>query len=75
MHTRYRLDVSHWYVARLVYLMAGAVSMTGLVLMAITGTAWWLLINALVALMQMIFALTGWCPSAMLMHSLGVAEK
>ncbi len=69
------MDTSHWYITRIVFILAGVVNLLALIAVFLTGSIWWLAINALVALMQIIFALTGWCPSAMLLKALGVPEK
>ncbi|HEX8994258.1 MAG TPA: DUF2892 domain-containing protein [Candidatus Paceibacterota bacterium] len=71
----YRLDTSHWYVARAVFVLAGVVNLLVLAAFLATGNPWWFLITGLVALMQINFALTGWCPSAMLLRVLGIAEN
>lgn len=61
-----------WPVARVVFLLAGALGVSGLALGMSVHPAFFLL-AALPAAMQAVFALTGFCPSVILLRKLGFA--
>ena len=70
----YKLDTSRWYIVRVIFVLAGMLVLASLVLAFVTGSAWWLALAGLVGMMQIIFALTGYCPAAIILDTLGVAR-
>ncbi|OGZ04956.1 MAG: hypothetical protein A2845_04450 [Candidatus Lloydbacteria bacterium RIFCSPHIGHO2_01_FULL_49_22] len=71
----FRLETSHWYVTRVVYLLAGLFVLVSVGLAVYFRELWWLAVTALIGCMQIIFAMTGYCPSAILLQKLGVPTK
>lgn len=71
----FRLDTSHWHITRVVFLLAGLFALTSVALATLLSQPWWLAVTAFVGVMQVVFALTGYCPSAMLLQKFGVPEK
>lgn len=71
----FKIKTSHWYIGRVVYLMAGIMVLTSIGLVLFTGVVAWLLLALLVALMQIIFALTGYCLSAIAMDKIGIPRE
>ena len=71
----YRLDVSHWYVVRAVYLLAGILILSSIGLAFVLQQPWWLALATLVGLMQISFALTGYCPAAMVLQKAGISRE
>jgi hypothetical protein len=71
MRNIFKLDTSHWYVVRASFLLGGLLTLTA-VLLALLVSKWWVLLAGFVALMFILFALTGYCPGAILMHKAGV---
>lgn len=71
----FKIKTTHWYIGRVVYLLAG--SMTGIsgVLVIYTGQKEWALLALFVAAMQIIFAMTGYCVSAIIMDKLGIPRE
>jgi hypothetical protein len=67
----YKLGTENWYLERVVFLMAGIFSLIGIVL-ALLYSIYWLILTALVGLNLLVFALTGFCPSAILMSKMGL---
>jgi hypothetical protein len=70
----YRLATGNWYLERVILLMAGTLTVIGLIL-ALTFSLYWLILNALVGLNLLVFALTGFCPSAILMSKMGLKAR
>ena len=68
----FTLDTSHWYVVRASFLMGGIFVLLSLALAYFSAQPLWLLLAALVGVMFVLFALTGYCPGALLLHRLGV---
>ena len=71
----FRLTIAHWHVTRIVFLFAGTVT-----LMSVSAAFWYalpllLIIPVFVGIMQMVFALTGFCPLAIFLVKFGVPEK
>lgn len=67
----YRMNTKCWSVLRTVFLIAGAISGISLYL----GLVWdqrMLFLTGLVALMQIFFAATGYCPMAIFLDKLGL---
>lgn len=70
----YKLDTSRWYIVRVVFVLAGTLVLASLALTLLTGSLWWLALVGLVGMMQIIFALTGYCPAAIVLDKLGIAR-
>jgi len=70
----YKLATENWYLERVVFLMAGIFTLTGTIL-AILYSMYWLILTALVGLNLLVFALTGYCPSAGVMYKLGLKSR
>ena len=71
----FKIKTSHWYIGRVVYLLAGIITLTSGLLVLFTGVVAWAFLALFVALMQIIFALTGYCLSAIIMDKLGVPRE
>lgn len=71
----FKIKTSHWYIGRIVYLLAGLVTLTSGLLVLYTGVVAWAFLALFVALMQIIFALTGYCVSAIVMDKCGVPRE
>lgn len=69
--TLFRLDTSHWHILRINFLMAGSLTLVSLGL-AFYVDIYFLFIAMLVGAMQMVFAVTGYCPSAIILDRLGI---
>jgi len=59
-----------WSRERILFLLAGTVTLTGVLLTA-TINQWFLLIPALVAANQLLMVARGWCPVSLLLDRLG----
>jgi hypothetical protein len=70
----YLLETDNWYLERIIFLMAGILILAGTAL-AWLHSIYWLILTALVGLNLLIFALTGFCPSANILYKLGVKPK
>jgi hypothetical protein len=70
----YMLKTDEWYLERLLFLMAGILTLASAIL-TLVHSAYWLILAALVGLNQLILALTGFCPSAIAFRGLGVKPK
>lgn len=68
----FKIKTTHWYIVRVVYLMAGIFTGISSVLVMTTGNTSWMLLALFVGIMQIIFAITGYCPSAIIMDKLGI---
>lgn len=71
----FKIKTSHWYIERVVYLLAGIMTLTSALLVLFTGIVAWAFLALLVAFMQIIFALTGYCLSAIIMDKLGIPRE
>jgi len=71
----YTLDTSHWHIVRIVFILAGILVLSSLALAVYTGALAWLLIAGLVGFMQIVFALTGICPLALVLDAWGVSRS
>ncbi len=71
----FTLETSHWYVTRAVFLLAGLLILLTLGLAIYFQQLWWLAGTAFVGAMQVVFALTGFCPGAIVLHALGVPKE
>ena len=64
---------SGWPVQRILFLLAGAVTLTGVVL-GVSVSAWFLLLPVLTGLNQLLFVAVGWCPMSLLLRRFGAAD-
>jgi hypothetical protein len=62
-----------WPMQRILFLMAGTVTVVGVALAALF-SRWYLLIPALVGANQLLMVATGWCPMSLLLTRLGLAS-
>lgn len=67
----YLLKTDGWYLERIIYLMAGVFTLAGTIL-AWLHSPYWLILTALVGLNLLVFALSGFCPSANILYKMGV---
>jgi len=74
MKNLYKISTAYWYIERLTYLIAGIIILVS-VLCALLFNINWLILTALVGFMLISFALTGYCPMAMLLKMIGIKEK
>jgi hypothetical protein len=70
----YRLKTDGWYLERILYLMAGIMTLVSVVLI-LAHSIYWLILTALVGLNLLVFALSGFCPSAIAFHKLGARPR
>lgn len=62
-----------WPLQRILFLMAGTVTLVG-VLLGVTVSAWFLLLPAMAGANQLLMVATGWCPMSLLLTRLGVRD-
>jgi hypothetical protein len=70
----YMLKTDEWYLERLLFLMAGIMTLLSVIL-TLAHSTYWLILTALVGINQLILALTGFCPSAIVFRGLGVKSR
>lgn len=70
----YIADTKTWYLERLIRLIAGALVLGSVLLGHFVNSSWFYL-TGFVGLMLMIFALTGFCPMSIILHSMGLRER
>lgn len=59
-----------WYLERIIWVLAGVVSLAGLAL-GLTLNPWWLILDVLVGVNLIIFGASGFCLMANILHALG----
>lgn len=64
-----RTDI--WYMERIIWVIAGIVVLTGVIL-GFFVHKYWLVLPLLVGINLLIFAFTGFCPMAIFLNKLGV---
>jgi hypothetical protein len=62
-----------WPVQRILFLLAGSVTLSGVVLGAFV-SEWFLLLPVLTGLNQLLFVAVGWCPMSLLLRWRGVPD-
>jgi len=67
----YRAKTDSWYIERITSLLAG-VFVFGSVILGLTVSKYFLYFTAFVGFMLIFYAITGLCPSSILLHKLGV---
>lgn len=70
----YRLCVGYWHIPRLVYFIGG-LFIFGSALLALFIDERWLYFTLFVGFMFMSFAMTGYCPMALIMDKLGLRRE
>ena len=67
----YLLRTDTWYVERFVLLFAGCVNTVSIILILVH-SIYWLILTGLVSANLLVFATTGFCPSAAVLDKCGV---
>ncbi len=67
----YLLKTDSWYLERVIYLMAGCMNAIS-ILLVLFHSMYWLILTGLVSLNLLVFALTGFCPTAAFLNKSGV---
>jgi hypothetical protein len=70
----YRLRHDSWYLERVLFMMAGIMTLISVVLVVIH-SLYWLILTALVGVNLVVLAATGFCPSALFFLKLGVKPR
>lgn len=60
------MNTSPWPLERVLFALAGTVSIAGAVLAALV-SGWFLLLVAFVGASQLLYVATGWCPASLLL--------
>ena len=60
-----------WPLQRILFVLAGTVTLTGLAL-GVTVSKWFLLLPAITGANQLLMVAVGWCPMSLLLTRLGV---
>ena len=63
-----------WPVQRILFLLAGTVTLTGVVL-GVLVSPWFLLLPALAGVNQLLMVVAGWCPMSLLLTRLGYGDR
>lgn len=71
--TSNRARTSAWTTQRILFLMAGTVTLTGIVL-AVFVNRWFLLLPVLAGANQLLFVAVGWCPMSLVLSRLGLGD-
>lgn len=64
---------NRWPLQRILFLLAGTVTLTGVIL-GVFVNHWWLLLSALAGANQLLMVAVGWCPMSVLLTRLGVGQ-
>jgi hypothetical protein len=70
----YLLRTDTWYLERIIFLMAGILVLASSIL-AWVHSIYWLILTLFVGLNLVVFAVTGFCPSANILYKMGVAPR
>ena len=70
----YLLKTDNWYLERVLFLMAGCMTLLSGILILVH-SIYWIILTFLVALNLLVLALTGFCPSAVLFHKAGLKGR
>jgi hypothetical protein len=68
-----RVTTRRWPLQRILFLMAGMVTLTG-VLLGLIVSQWFLLLPALAGANQLLMVVAGWCPMSLVLTRLGYGE-
>ncbi len=63
-----------WYLERIIWVLAGVVSLAGLAL-ALFVSRWGLILNALVGVNLIVFGASGFCLMANMLHAMGARPR
>jgi len=72
--TDVRTTTGAWPTQRILFLMAGTVTLIGVLLGALVNP-WFLLLPALAGANQLLFVAVGWCPMSLLLPRLGLGDS
>lgn len=64
---------TRWHLQRILFLMAGTVTLTGVLLGALVNP-WFLVLPALTGSNQLLMVTVGWCPASLVLRGLGVRD-
>lgn len=67
-------NTESWYLERIIWLVAGAFTLTG-TLLAWLVSPWWLILTGLVGVNLLIFAATGFCVMANILYGFGARPR
>lgn len=67
----YIANTTNWYLERVIWLVAGTLSLTS-ALLAWFHSPYWLILTGFVGINLIVFALTGFCTMANILHYFGV---
>jgi hypothetical protein len=70
----YLLKTDTWYLERIIFLMAGILVLASSIL-AWVHSIYWLILTLFVGLNLVIFAVTGFCPSANILYKIGIKPR
>ena len=70
----YLLKTDSWYLERIIFLMAGILVLASSIL-AWVHSIYWLILTILVGINLLVFATTGFCPSANVFYKMGVKPR
>ena len=70
----YLARTDSWYLERIIWLVAGSFTLAGTVLAWLV-SPWFLLLTGLVGINLLIFAFTGFCVMANILHALGARPR
>jgi hypothetical protein len=70
----YLLKTDSWYLERVLFLMAGILVLASSIL-AWVHSIYWLILTLLVGINLLVFAVTGFCPSAIFFNKMGVKSR
>lgn len=70
----YLARTDSWYLERIIWLVAGTFTLAG-TLLAWLVSPWFLLLTGLVGINLLIFAFTGFCVMANILHALGARPR
>ncbi len=70
----YKAPTDRWYLERIIWFIAGTVVSVGILLGLLVHTYWFAL-PLLAGINMLIYAFTGFCPVAVILHGLGVKSR
>lgn len=71
----FKIHTDTWHIIRVVFLIASVIILVSLALTFLTGNNNWLYLTAFVGVMQLVFAISGYCPAAIILDKLGVPRN
>ncbi len=70
----YKMNTKKWHLTRIIFLISG-IFITGSILLGFLIHPYFYYFTGLIGFMQGFFALTGYCPMAILLNKLGINEN